>query len=128
MLAKNIFQAATLHSEWLAHRRTAIASNVANANTPGYQVRDIASFSLELAAADASIVLSSTHTRHQQLAVNSAAAAEGEDGVSREGHHSGNNVNLDEEMMKAGQVAQQSALNAGVVRAFHRLLLTSTKA
>ncbi|MEQ1709793.1 MAG: hypothetical protein ABL908_00160 [Hyphomicrobium sp.] len=91
-------------------------------------MRDIASFSLELAAADASIVLSSTHTRHQQLAVNSAAAAVGEHGVSREGHHSGNNVNLDEEMMKAGQVAQQSALNAGVVRAFHRLLLTSTKA
>lgn len=127
MLTNNIFQVAAAHSEWLAHRRTAIASNVANANTPGYQVRDVAGFSLDLAAAEASIGPSGTHPLHHRVAVNVAAALEGADGVSREGHHSGNNVNLDDEMLKAGQVAGQSALNAGVVRAFHRLLLASTR-
>lgn len=128
MLTRNIFQAAAAHSDWLAHRRTAIASNVANANTPGYRVRDTAAFSLELGAAEASIGMSATHPQHQRIAVKSAAGVQDDDGVSREGHHSGNNVNLDDEMLKAGQIAQQSALNAGVVRAFHRLLLTSTKA
>jgi len=35
---------ASSQASWLAARQTTIASNVANANTPGYQVRDVTPF------------------------------------------------------------------------------------
>jgi flagellar basal-body rod protein FlgC len=40
----NLFDLATRQSQWLAVRQTAIAGNVANANTPGYLAHDVEPF------------------------------------------------------------------------------------
>ncbi len=41
---------------------------------------------------------------------------------------SGNSVNIEEEMVKAGAVNRDYALNTNIVKAFHKMLLTSMKA
>ena len=43
-----LFQVASQKSEWLSGRQTAVASNVANANTPGYRALDVQPFSAVL--------------------------------------------------------------------------------
>ena len=40
----NLFDLATRQSQWLAVRQSAIASNIANANTPGYTANDVEPF------------------------------------------------------------------------------------
>ena len=126
---KNVLQVASAHAEWLAHRRVAIAANVANANTPGYGAQDIAPFAAMLDRATVHSAGSPvrSHPRHLAGAAPGQAGVEAVAGQSREMFHSGNSVNIDEEMLKAGQVTQQQSLNAGIVRVFHRLLLTSVK-
>jgi flagellar basal-body rod protein FlgB len=43
-----LFQVASQKSEWLSARQTAVASNVANANTPGYRALNVQPFSAVL--------------------------------------------------------------------------------
>ncbi|WP_306792290.1 flagellar basal body protein, partial [Enterobacter asburiae] len=40
----NLFDLATRQSQWLAVRQSTIASNIANANTPGYTANDVEPF------------------------------------------------------------------------------------
>ena len=40
----NLFDLATRQSQWLAVRQSAIASNIANVNTPGYTANDVEPF------------------------------------------------------------------------------------
>ena len=41
--------------------------------------------------------------------------------------HSGNSVSLEKEMIKASEVNRSYKLNTSVVKAFHRMLITSAK-
>jgi flagellar basal-body rod protein FlgB len=41
--------------------------------------------------------------------------------------HSGNSVNLEQEMMKGGEVNRAHALNLNVVRSFHQMLMSAVK-
>jgi flagellar basal-body rod protein FlgB len=41
--------------------------------------------------------------------------------------HSGNSVNLEQEMMKAGDVNRAHALNVNIVRSFHQMLINAVK-
>ena len=43
-----LFEVAAQRAQWLSARQTAIADNVANANTPGYRALDIQPFSAVL--------------------------------------------------------------------------------
>ena len=45
-----LFQVASQKSDWLSARQTAVASNVANASTPGYRAVDVQPFSTILKA------------------------------------------------------------------------------
>ena len=40
----HLFNVVSQHNRWLAARQTAIAGNVANANTPGYKALDVQPF------------------------------------------------------------------------------------
>ena len=42
-------------------------------------------------------------------------------------YHSGSNVSLEQEMLKANDVSRAYTLNTNVVKAFHRMLLSSAK-
>lgn len=125
MLDMAIFRIGHERSRWLAARVAAVASNVANADTPGYRARDIPSF--EDALGGVRVEVARTSTRH--------LAPEREAGerygiVLREQvgeKHSGNSVSLDAEMASLGEARAQQAAVAGVIGAFHRMLLASVR-
>jgi flagellar basal-body rod protein FlgB len=113
----NLFAVASQQAQWLSVRQSAIAQNVVNANTPGYQAVDVTPFErvLEQAKFDASA---------------------GGDNIQRASMHaekateikpSGNSVSLEQELIKADEVNRAYALNTSIVKSFHRMLMMSAK-
>jgi len=125
MTLTNFYMVASRHSEWLAARRTAIASNIANANTPGYRAQVPGSFGEVL----------SEHGIRGGPGPSLGVAAHGlraplvRDPDSRNGpsYHSGNNVSLDDELIDASAVSREQTLNAALTKAFNRLVSLSTR-
>lgn len=122
-----IFALASQQSKWLESRRLAIASNIANANTPGYRALDVPAFS----AAVESAKLELTRTAGSHLDQSGPGNAPAQFDIAEREHadafHSGNNVNVEQEFIASGEVARSHALNAAIVRSFHRMLLASAK-
>jgi flagellar basal-body rod protein FlgB len=120
-----VFSIGHSRSRWLAARAAATAVNVAHADTPGYRPRDISPF--EAVMKSASVEMGRTQARH--LAV-PASVPSGHELVLRPGQakkHSGNGVSLETEMASLGETRSQQSLAAGIVGAFHRLLLSSMR-
>ena len=81
-----------------ARRHTAIAANIANADTPRYKTVDV---SFSKALADASLPMATTHPHHL-----SDGAPRGEDTLiftGGEPRRDGNDVDVDREMVKLAQ-------------------------
>ena len=116
---------ASRKSSWLAARQTTVASNISNADTPGYKAKDLAAFSEVLNKTQLSLV--STNSSH--LAPNGAGplddarAATG----SWEVAESGNTVGLEEELLKAGEVSRDYSLTTNIVKSFHSMLMSVVK-
>ncbi|HKZ95568.1 MAG TPA: flagellar basal body rod protein FlgB [Hyphomicrobiaceae bacterium] len=121
----NLFAVASQHSRWLSVRQSTIAQNIANANTPGYKAADVTPFESTLAATQ----LTMTQTRPAHMAPTGRGPSDPEtrEDESWETMHSGNNVSLEQQLMKAGEVGGAYALNTGLVKAFHRMLMASSK-
>ncbi|MEL6065059.1 MULTISPECIES: flagellar basal body rod protein FlgB [unclassified Methylobacterium] len=120
-----LFNLASRQLQHLTARQAVIAGNVANANTPGYQARDLTPFRDVLNKT--ALSMAATHAGHLEIDGPSArparaAASDGWDVV-----HSGNSVNLEEQLMKAGEVSRDQALNGGIVKSFNRMLAMSVK-
>lgn len=113
------------HSRWLLARQNAIASNIANASTPGYRATDVKPFSALLERRD--LAMSATNAAHIQTAEPALKLTGGVRDRSTEVSHSGNTVSLNRQMIMANEVRQGYALNTSVVRAFHRFLLSAAK-
>jgi len=119
----SIFDVASRQAEWLSLRRAHVASNIANVNTPGYRARDVLPFE-EFMQRAATPTAGGASGSSAGLG---AADVEPEDGVLTETLQTGNNVNLENELLKSSEIARNHALNVGMVRAFHRMLLLSSK-
>jgi flagellar basal-body rod protein FlgB len=120
-----LFQVAAQKADWLSLRQTAVASNVANANTPGYRAMDVQPFAAVLDASP--IQLASTNPAHLALSpLEDGAWRETEDNPSEE-TLSGNTVNIEQEMVKLGDTTRAFTMNANIERAFHQLILSSLK-
>ncbi|WJW80276.1 flagellar basal body protein [Bartonella sp. TP] len=124
----NVFAVAARQAQWLSVRQNAVASNIANVNTPGYKAVDVkpfASFVNEGAKLAGSMLV--TNPRHMAdagaVVGDVAFTAEATDEVT----HSGNNVNLEGEVNKGAIIAQDMQFNASVVRVFHRMYLAAAK-
>ncbi|HXW70482.1 MAG TPA: flagellar basal body rod protein FlgB [Methylocella sp.] len=120
-----LFELASQQARWLSARQVAVAENIANANTPGYKAVDVPPF--EAVLNNGNISLSSTNPLHfgaDPAARDSIPLAEE---ASWEVTHSGNSVNLDQELMKSGEVGNASSLNRAIVRVFNQMLMTSLK-
>ncbi len=115
----SIFDVASRQAEWLSLRRAHVASNIANVNTPGYRARDAVPFEEFLQRAPSPSTSARTGL--------DASSTEPEDGALTETLQTGNNVNLESELLKSSEIARNHALNVGMVRAFHRMLLLSSK-
>jgi flagellar basal-body rod protein FlgB len=120
----DIFHLASRHADWVAQRRSVVATNIANANTPGHRAADIAPFAEVLGASEAA--LQRTDSRHM-TAQSAPQRHEPHSGEAAGAQHSGNTVDLEQEMMKAGDVTRSHLLNAAIVKAFHRMSLASVK-
>lgn len=116
---------ASSQAQWLSARQTTIATNVANANTPGYQARDVTPFSVTLD--QTALSLASTSPMHMDPGAELAPTQKMSKKDSWEVFHSGNSVALEQEMMKAGEVNQGYALNTAIVKAFTRMVSMSAK-
>ena len=123
-MSESIFKLASRHADWVALRRTVLAENVAHANTPGYRAKDVGPFEGMVQANGPSVTL--TNSRH--LMHSSAPSSTEPDEVnSSHAQHSGNTVDLEQEMLKTAEVARAHSLNVAIVRAFHRMSLASVK-
>ncbi len=114
-------------SVWLAARQATLASNVANANTPGYHAKDIAPFADVLAKTQ--LELSSTSGAHLTLANTGGGAGAGtsEEANAFDVSETGNSVGVESEMIKAGEVNRDYATTTNIVKTFHAMLMASLK-
>jgi flagellar basal-body rod protein FlgB len=114
------------HNEWLATRQCVVASNIANANSPGYKALDLEPF--EAAMLSAQLRMEATQPGHlapEMTAATAAKEAEDEDGWDV--FHSGSSVSIEQEMMKGGEVSRAYSLNTNITKAFHRMMLASAR-
>jgi len=121
----HLFQIASERNAWLVARQTAIAENIANANTPGFKAIDVKPF--DRAVERTRLAMTTTMPGHLSPAAGEFPTTKQRQDGMWEIAHSGNNVSIEREMMKAGEVAGSYSLNVSIIRAFHRMFLASTR-
>jgi flagellar basal-body rod protein FlgB len=120
-----LFEVASQKALWLSARQTAIAGNVANANTPGYRAVDIQPFAAVLDSSPIEMAATNgAHLSSRQSQVGALRAIEVE---PLEETLSGNTVNLEQQMINLGDVNRDYSMGANIRRAFHQLLLSALK-
>jgi flagellar basal-body rod protein FlgB len=118
-----LFDLAFQRAEWLSVRQTAVAENVANANTPNFRARDVEPF--EATLDKTALAMNSTKPGHISLA---SAPVRADAGGNRFGiSQSGNDVSLEKELIRAGEVSRDYALNVSIAKSFHRMWMASVK-
>ncbi len=120
-----LFQVASQKSQWLVSRQTALASNVANASTPGYRAVDVQPFSATLDVSP--VVMATTNPAHMSPAASPLESIKQVETDSAEQSLSGNTVNIEQQMVTLGDVGRDFSMTANVRRAFHQLMLAALK-
>ncbi len=97
-----LFQALKSKMQWHQARQGVLAENIANADTPGFQVRDLKTYSFEEHVGFGSHGVSTATTKpgHISGSISGSGAEKVEKVDSFEVTPSGNSVNLEEQMMK----------------------------
>jgi|SRR5690606_353143 len=121
----HLFDLVSRHNKWLSVRQTAVAGNIANANTPGFKAVDTEPFEAILSRTPLEMAV--TQAGHMSPPETGIPVADTRDEDAWDVVHSGNTVVLEQELIKAGEVNRSFALNTGITKAFHRMLLTSAK-
>ena len=121
----HLFNLVSQNNKWLSVRQSAVAGNIANANTPGFKATDTEPFAAVLSRAP--LELATTRQGHMSAPQPGMPVADARDEDAWDVVHSGNSVVLEQELVKAGEVNRSFALNAGIIKAYHRMLMASTK-
>jgi flagellar basal-body rod protein FlgB len=98
---------------------------VANANTPSYRAKDIVPFESFLDSAQ--LAMATSNERHINVSASELEAPPVEQDQRGETTHSGNNVSLENELLKLGETNSQFALNTGLIKSFNRMITASLK-
>lgn len=123
----HLFDLSSQHMSWLSNRQALVAGNIANINTPGYRALDLEAFDAVLESTSLEMTATARgHMAPDPKTVSSADEVEGEN--SWDVYHSGSNVSLEQELVKAGEVNRSYALNTNILKAFHRMLTSSARA
>jgi flagellar basal-body rod protein FlgB len=125
MDAVNFFSIASQQNRWLSVRQSVLAQNIANVNTPGFKALDVQPFEAVLNATG--IEMRKTQETHLSPTSGAGSDADTEEAAKWQVVHSGNSVSLEEQMLKAGEVAGNYARNTSVMKTFHRLLLAASR-
>jgi flagellar basal-body rod protein FlgB len=120
-----LFDIASQRSQWLSIRQAAISGNIANANTPSYVAKDVQPFEAVLQAS--SLEMATSDPQHLSQSSQPLSGLEEKQELTWRVYNSGNSVSIEKEMVKAGEVNGAFALSNNVVKAFHRMLMSSTK-
>ncbi|MER8413192.1 flagellar basal body rod protein FlgB [Mesorhizobium sp. M0140] len=121
----SLFDLAAKQAQWLAVRQSAVAGNIANANTPGYTANDVEPF--EKVLDRAAVSLQATQAGHLGNAASNAGFTikpQEDDGVVMP---SKNSVVLEDQLLKAGEVRRSFELNTAIVKAFHTMMMMAVK-
>lgn len=124
MDAIHLFSLASRKSEWLSIRQATIAQNVSHVDTPGFRAKDVQPFADVLDRTRLS--MRATHAAHLELDGKPRRTDVGR-ADSWAVTHSGNSVSVEQELIKAGEVARDHSLTTSVVKSFHRMILMSVK-
>ncbi|MCR8550563.1 flagellar basal body rod protein FlgB [Salipiger sp. P9] len=119
----SFFQLASQRMKWLGARQSVISENIANADTPDYKSKEISSFDAMLEGSNAMRGLNVTNARHIQSvggAPNGVRVELDED--AWEASLDGNTVALEQQTIKAAEVAGNYRLAAELYRKGHTLL------
>lgn len=95
--------------DWLGERQRVLAENVANANTPGYQPRDLKplSFRDALGKAESRMHLAATSPQHLTGGSGAAKAERTVDRAPYESAPDGNAVVLEQQLMRVAETQLQ---------------------
>jgi len=121
----NLFGLAAQQARWLSVRQSAVAGNIANANTPGYLAVDVEPF--ESVLSNRRVALAATQAGHISNGATLAAIGTTGDEQGTAILPSENSVVLETEMVKANEVRRSYELNTAIVKAFHRMMMTTTR-
>jgi flagellar basal-body rod protein FlgB len=121
----NLFNLAAQQSRWLAVRQSAVAGNVANVSTPGYGAVDVEPF--EKVLDKTGVKLATTDAGHLRGGATEAGFSIRQEERDASVLPSENSVVLENEMLKAGDIRRQFELNTAIVKAFHRMIMLSSK-
>lgn len=119
----NVFKTAYAMATHAGQRQSVIARNMANADTPGYQPRDIETFQIAFENSRREVAMTATRAGH----LNGAAAAQpwAEFDAAPSGDPNGNGVSLEEEMLKAVEVKRQHDRALAIYKSSIGILRTS---
>lgn len=100
-----IFQMAGAMARHAATRQALVAENIAQADTPGYKARDVASFADTYQSQTDGMQIRATRAGHLTGSTASSASPRIIAGSGSESPN-GNNVSLEGEMMKAAEITE----------------------
>jgi flagellar basal-body rod protein FlgB len=120
-----VFQLASQRTQWLSARETLIAGNVANVNTPGYRATDLQPFSAVLDSTN--VTMATTNPMHLTPTQQELTAARVVDSDSPDETLSGNSVQLEQEMIKLGDVNREYSMSSNIKRALHQMMMSALK-
>jgi flagellar basal-body rod protein FlgB len=109
-----LFAALSQRMAWLTQRQTVLAQNVANADTPGYVAQDLPEPDFQKLVAQSASTVALTTTDPAHIAVQPSLDDLAQPQPSSDGGH---RVNVEDQMMKVSQTANDYALIATVYRA-----------
>jgi flagellar basal-body rod protein FlgB len=109
-----LFTVLSQKMSWLSARQNVLSQNVANADTPNYQARDVKAPDFQKIMDDASMDVSTmrtTNARHIAMPMSESASFQETTAEGEEGSPTGNAVSLEQEMIKLSdtQVQYQAA-------------------
>ncbi len=117
-----LFRLAEQRLAWVGRRQELLAQNVANANTPGYQPRDLAPFAQALAHADPAAALVRTDPMH--IAASSTAQSD-RPFRPRERAPDGNGVSVEDQLTKVADTSSTQELVANLYRKYNGMFRTA---
>jgi flagellar basal-body rod protein FlgB len=122
-----IFAALTRRLDWLQARQRVLAENIANADTPGYQARDIKprSFQDLLSAKTSGLRMATTQPSHFQRVNLAMPAKSASDQPAYETSPVGNSVVLEQQLMRVGETQLEHQTIANLYRKHIGLLKTA---
>ena len=120
-----LFELASHRTQWLSTRQSLIAGNVANANTPQYRAQDLKPFSAVLD--ETPFTMATTNPADFTPAESELDPERQTASDSADPTISGNSVNLQDEMIKLGEVSRDSSMANSVKKIFHQMMMSALK-